>query len=271
MSHAHRGAGAGEGRVRHCASTRGWLLVAISSALLAGCGGKQPLCEPDPSYAGRQDGRALSVPDGMTPPRTTGRFDIPSIVEASGEVDPRCTAYPPRIAGVETSNPRGGRQREAARQREQEAAAAAAIAAAAAGPTRNPRTVPDPPSTAGEPVAIENALFIEVYDAVAAWSAAWSERRFDDYIAGYSADYRPPRPMNRAQWEATRASRMEEGAQAVVQLDTLEVFQGEEGPIARFVQAFSFEGIESDITKELLLAREGDEWRILEERVIDVR
>jgi hypothetical protein len=244
------------------------LALAVMLVLAAGCGGgRKAVCE-DPSYGGREDGRELAVPSGLDAPRATGRYTIPPIAaEAAGEVDPRCTAFPPRIAGVE--DPKEARRNEARRRRqEQEAAAALAVAGAS---TSSPRELPPPPSTEGESVGTQTALYAEVYDLVATWAQSWDERRLDDYLASYATDFRPPQPLSRSEWEAARERRMLEGAQPTVLLDSLEVYQGAEGPVARFRQDFVFAGIEQEITKELLLVREGGGWRILSEQVIDVR
>jgi hypothetical protein len=242
------------------------LLLAV---LLGGCGGTKAVCEPDPSYAGRQDGEPLRVPEGLDPPATTGRYAIPPIAEQpAGEVDPRCTAFPPQIAGMAEEKARAERRRQAERQRSAEAAAAAT---AVGGSATSPRQPPVLPSASGQPVDGGTELYAAVYDLVAEWSSAWQSRRLDDYLDTYADSFQPPAPMRRAQWEAAREQRMQEGAQARVDLDTLEVYQGENGPVARFQERFEFEGIESDITKEMRLVREDGRWRIAAEEVIDVR
>ncbi len=262
------------------------LLLVGAATLLAACGGgRQALCVPDPAYAGRRDGERLQIPADLDDPGDTGRFVIPPILESNRQADPRCTAYPPSIAGVETADPRSRRERRQAAEAESAAAGGASAAGAdAASPlaraaqasqaprtTGNAREPVPPPAPQGDPVATDSALYARAYDLVAAWSAAWDDKRFDDYLARYADSFAPPRPMDRAQWEDVRARRMEEGAQAVVALDTLVVYDTDRGTIVRFREDFAFEGIESVITKELWLVEEGGALRIAAERVVDVR
>ncbi|MEO0973181.1 MAG: hypothetical protein AAFX85_08800 [Pseudomonadota bacterium] len=240
---------------------------------VSGCGGRQAVCEENPSYGGRLDGRELEVPEDLDAPRNSGRFDIPPVAAAVREVDARCTAYPPRIAGVAEAKERESRRQRRAAEREREAAAQAQAASdAAGGLASNPRVAPTPPEPQGEPVDSGRRVYRQVFDAVGEWARAWEERDLQGYLDAYSSDFVPPAPMTRRQWEDVREQRMSEGAQAFTDLESLEVYQTPEkdSVIARFEQNFAFESIQSTISKELWLVRERRSWRIVAERVIAV-
>ncbi len=263
------GAASARTPLRLLASASLLLLIATLSA----CGGRQAVCEPDPSYSGRLDGRELSIPDGLDSPRNSGRFDIPPIATASREVDPRCTAFPPRIQGIEEEQERLSRRQRRAAEREREAnEQAAAAAAAAGGQASNPRVAPTPPPAQGAPIEKDRRVYRQVFDAVGEWARAWEERDFDGYLDAYADGFIPPQPMTRAQWEDVREQRMAEGAQAFTDLESLEVYQTPDrnNVIVRFRQYFAFESIQSTIDKELWMVRERRSWKVLSERVIAV-
>lgn len=247
-------------------------VTGTAMALLAtGCGGRQAVCEPDPSYYGRKDGKALEVPDDLSYPETSGRYVIPPTLTASREIDPVCSAFPPRIEGVEGEVERDRRRRRRAAERDREALAAATAASEATdGSAANPRQAPDPAPPPGQPVDPGSRLFARVYDAVAQWSRAWEERDFEAYLASYSPDFVPPPPMDRAQWERVREERMNGGARAITDMRTLAVYEVADGVVVRVAQAFAFESIESVIVKELEMQRERREWLIVAERVVGV-
>lgn len=241
-------------------------------ATLSACGGRAAVCEPDPAYSGRLDGKELSIPEGLDPPRNSGRFDIPPIASSDREADPRCTAYPPRIEGIADNSAEARRARRAAEREREAAEQAAAAAAAAGGQASNPRVAPTPPPAQGAPIDSDRRVYRQVFDAVGEWARAWEERNFQGYLDAYSEDFIPPQPMTRAQWEDVRQQRMNEGAQAFTDLESLEVYQtpDRDNVIVRFRQYFAFESIQSTIDKELWMVRERRSWKVVSERVIAV-
>lgn len=262
----------GDRTVRRCLHAFACAALLFLLATLAACGGGAAVCEPDPAYSGRLDGRELSIPDGLDSPRNSGRFDIPPIASADREVDPRCTAYPPRIEGIEDNSAEARRARRAAEREREAAEQAAAAAAAAGGQASNPRVVPSPPPAQGAPIPSDRRVYRQVFDAVGEWARAWEERDFAGYLDAYSSDFIPPQPMTRAQWEDVRQQRMSEGAQAFTDLESLEVYQTPDrnNVIVRFRQYFAFESIQSTIDKELWMVRERRSWKVVSERVIAV-
>lgn len=219
------------------------LLICVAFALSACGGGRRGALCDDGRYADPRAPVKLQVPEDLDRPVSTENYTIPPPTGDGRRDDAPCSDYPPRLAD--------------ARQ------AGEASAGAGAAPGRAP--VPRAPDIPVDP------LTAEIRGVVAAWAVAWEHRSLETYLAFYSERFVPPGGLTRDAWRAAREQRMSEGAQAVIQLDTLQVSGDRQRANATFSQTFDFEGISSEVVKELELVREREGWRIVREDVIEVR
>ncbi len=103
--------------------------------------------------------------------------------------------------------------------------------------------------------------------AVSAWSRAWANRRIEDYLAAYAADFRPAAGGDRATWEAVRRERLSRPSWIEVEVSDLVVDLDGDSARARFVQAYRSDRFRDRVRKTLTLELEDDGWRIVMERV----
>ncbi len=138
------------------------------------------------------------------------------------------------------------------------AAAAPAEAGAAAESAPPPATQAEDPAPAVRPDPLA---------AVAAWAAAWSDQRVDDYLASYSPDFEPPGGSARPAWESQRRERLRRPSfiRVVVEGPEVEAL-GPERARVRFRQSYESESFSDRVDKALDLALEDGRWRIVAER-----
>lgn len=129
-------------------------------------------------------------------------------------------------------------------------------------PARAPTDAATPPAAAPS---------IDVRGQVAAtvrqWAAAWSARDAGRYLGFYAKEFVPPARLSRQAWEDQRRARVL-GAQGItVLIEDLSVeLLAAERAIVRFAQTYEAGRYrELRTPKVLILAREGDSWRIASE------
>ncbi len=123
-----------------------------------------------------------------------------------------------------------------------------------------------PPLVESGPTAEERAAK-EAQAAIAAWAAAWSGQRVEDYLAFYAADFRPPDGLDRPAWEAQRRGRLTRPRSIEVEVGNLEVrIDGPERAVARFSQSYRSDLFADRVTKVLELGRRDGLWKIVSER-----
>ncbi|MEM7351315.1 MAG: hypothetical protein AAF657_10945 [Acidobacteriota bacterium] len=109
-----------------------------------------------------------------------------------------------------------------------------------------------------------------VRDFVLDWARSWSEQRVDDYLAHYASNFRPPNGLGRGDWEAQRRQRISSPASIEVGVEQLEIVTvASRAAVATFVQSYRSATYKDRVAKLLDLVREGGEWRILEERLLE--
>ncbi len=106
-----------------------------------------------------------------------------------------------------------------------------------------------------------------VKEMVMQWAAAWSGRDVDRYLAFYSATFVPPDTSTRKSWENKRKIRIlgKQHISVVIEDLRVELLDGNRA-IAQFAQSYEADNYrEARATKILVLAREGEAWRIAAE------
>jgi hypothetical protein len=106
-------------------------------------------------------------------------------------------------------------------------------------------------------------------EVIASWALAWANREADAVIELYSAQFTPPTDSaGRAAWLEQRREQVATGPIPDSMVENLRVEpDGPDRRIATFVQRFGT----NSLRKELTLVREVGSWRIVAERVVDVK
>ncbi len=147
----------------------------------------------------------------------------------------------------------------------------APVAAATVAPPA-PSPVPAPrPAAAPAPAAAPMPVPREVADTLRAWAAAWSARDPDLYLSFYDRDFRPPRGLDRAAWEARRRERLRRPAWIRVTLSDLRVERlGGDRVRLRLRQRYEADRYADTSIKRFVLRRRPDGWRIVREATLKV-
>lgn len=138
--------------------------------------------------------------------------------------------------------------------------------------TRTPRPAATRPVTATVPPVIETAASTPEAQAVRAalenWRAHWAAGNVEGYLASYSADFVPPRGLDRVEWEAQRRSRVRPDRKMELGVSQLSLaFRNDSLATATFQQDYQSAVYSDSVTKKIQFRREGDSWKILREFV----
>lgn len=99
-----------------------------------------------------------------------------------------------------------------------------------------------------------------------AWSGAWSARDAQAYLAFYSDAFKVPKGQDRAAWEEERKQRLARPEYIKVELERIQIdIKGDRAKV-RFQQRYESNIVKDKGRKTLLLAKQGDAWKIVEER-----
>ncbi len=106
-------------------------------------------------------------------------------------------------------------------------------------------------------------------EVVASWAQAWAHREADAVIALYSSSFTPPTDAaGNTPWLEQRREQVATGPTPDPMIEKLKIDDdGADRRIVTFVQRFGT----NSLRKELTLVRESSSWRIVSERVIDVK
>jgi hypothetical protein len=106
-------------------------------------------------------------------------------------------------------------------------------------------------------------------EVVASWAQAWAHREADAVIALYSSSFTAPTDTaGSAAWLEQRREQVATGPVPDSMIENLKIEQdGADRRIASFVQKFGT----NSLRKELTLVRESSSWRIVAEKVVDVK
>lgn len=154
-----------------------------------------------------------------------------------------------------------------------QAPAPAAAPAPAVVPTPTPApavaTAPTPPQPAApQAKAADGSKDSDAaLSAVEDWAKAWSSKDVKAYLSFYDKDFKTPRGMSRARWEAQRTERVGKPGQIEVRIESPETKVDGEIATVRFRQHYNSVGFDSTTTKTLELVKRNGRWKIREERV----
>lgn len=147
-----------------------------------------------------------------------------------------------------------------------ERAAPLVIPAAATDPVKldpAPHCLDDPPQY----FARKGKVADPAEEAVRAWATAWAERRGDAVVALYSPSFQAAGEGGAAAYLESRSQQVATGRAPSAALEDVTVGTvGADRRVVTFVQRFGKDGVR----KELTLVREGQAWRIVAERTIEV-
>jgi hypothetical protein len=105
-------------------------------------------------------------------------------------------------------------------------------------------------------------------EAVRLWAWAWASRKTDTVIQMYSPSFQAAGEGGAAEFLEQRRQQIETGRPPEPKLEDVTVTApGADRRVVTFVQRFG----EGAVRKELTLAREGELWRIVAERTLEVR
>jgi hypothetical protein len=106
-------------------------------------------------------------------------------------------------------------------------------------------------------------------EVVASWAQAWASREADAVLALYSTNFVAPTDSSgSAAWLEQRREQVATGPVPHSMIENLKVeADGADRQIARFVQKFGT----NSLRKELTLVRENSSWRIVAEKVVEVK
>ncbi|MFK7886125.1 MAG: hypothetical protein AB8G16_04605 [Gammaproteobacteria bacterium] len=244
------------------------MLTALCALTLAACGGEAATCEkPEPFQASRQ-GEPLAVPDDLSRPASSGKFDIPD-AGRDKPVRGACGDRPPlRVAAIPEApaTPKAPLSEDDLPAPPTNAAPDAGATVAAAATTAAAVTG----AMAGVP-ALTGNVQTDVRETVVAWTRAWREADGAKLVSFYSSEFEPPvAGETRDVWANRRITLLEQTGPADVRYDRLTIAESYAGASARFIQEFHNKGQIDALVKRLELVVEDGRWVIIGERVEEV-
>jgi hypothetical protein len=121
---------------------------------------------------------------------------------------------------------------------------------------------PRPPAAG---VSKEEAV-AQVKQVIDDWSKAWSDQDVNAYLSHYGQEFNPPPNETRKQWILERRKHLSTPSFIRVGISDLEVqLLGADHAQATFTQEYQSDTYSDRVTKLLLFAREGGDWRIVQE------
>ncbi|MDH5485673.1 MAG: hypothetical protein OEY43_10605, partial [Gammaproteobacteria bacterium] len=111
----------------------------------------------------------------------------------------------------------------------------------------------------------------QIKQQLQSWSRAWSVSDIDQYFAAYSKQFKPEaQGKDYTQWRNSRRVRLQKATDTRVALEKTAIYlDGSKlRAVVEFVQDYRSNTYHDRVLKQLLMAREGNSWLILSERVI---
>jgi len=109
-----------------------------------------------------------------------------------------------------------------------------------------------------------------IFNAVESWRVAWSSKDQENYFRAYAVDFAPTHPSSLSAWKKYKKRLFSSRAYMRVKIDSIniEMLETSHHARVRFQQQYDASNYHSLDTKELLLTRKGDEWKIVREHII---
>lgn len=138
----------------------------------------------------------------------------------------------------------------------------------------NSLTSPEKPLTekAESETTVVNLANLEtlLIQQVKRWAQAWSDKDFDTYIDFYSQQHHPGYNSHSA-WIEYRRKRIQRPGKINVEISDIQFrYQSDNGAIVDFKQDFSSANYRDSVIKRLSFTRNGNAWKISDERVLSV-
>ncbi|MDP1848283.1 MAG: outer membrane protein assembly factor BamE, partial [Solirubrobacteraceae bacterium] len=130
-------------------------------------------------------------------------------------------------------------------------------------PVQAAPAIAQPPVATTQPQPVAKAdPSADVLKSVQAWSAAWSAKNVNGYLAAYMPDYKP-QGMSRKAWEKQRLERISKPKVIEVELSEISVsVQDDSHASASFAQRYRSDLYRDSTRKTLQLKKVGDVWLI---------
>jgi len=115
-----------------------------------------------------------------------------------------------------------------------------------------------------------HATATSIESFVNSWAQAWSNADVKNYLAAYSESFKSDDGKNFTQWADVRRVRLKAASNTKVDVQDLHVYvdTSQQQAVAEFTQGYTSSTYRDRTVKQLLLTMEGNNWRILAERVI---
>jgi tetratricopeptide (TPR) repeat protein len=126
------------------------------------------------------------------------------------------------------------------------------------------------PATPAKEKPAENKSDSEaaVTKAIQAWAKAWSSKNVGAYLAAYAKDFKTPGGENRSAWEKSRKDRISRPKSIQVTIESPRVTMNDTNHASvTFRQNYKSDNLSTSTMKTMVLAKSGDKWLILQERV----
>lgn len=105
-----------------------------------------------------------------------------------------------------------------------------------------------------------------VETAVLDWAVAWSSQDVDRYLSFYSDDFVPPENLSLNEWQQQRRVRLSKPEFINIELTSMAInMTSSDTASAIFTQSYSSDTYQDKVKKKLLLHKQNNEWKILEE------
>ena len=231
------------------------LILVTALALVAGCSSGGAKCRGG-VYAESPTVDKLTVPDDLDRPQETSLAAIPPVpTNRERAAWTGCLEEPPRyFAKAGDPNLEG-----------------LPVAASSVAPGSQAEAVASAGGVLPGNIAGASILTNEISVVLANWADAWSARDADRWFDFYVSDYSPPGFGGPEEWRDAQRQRFSIPARTEVVFETLEVeTSGESELEAKFVQRFGYAPDYRSVVKEVHMVTYAGNWKISEERIVDV-
>lgn len=136
-----------------------------------------------------------------------------------------------------------------------------------------PRKIEAAPARLAEPLSrpLEAAPLPEtLQQALAGWAAAWSSKDFPRYRGYYAKHFTPEDDLSLEQWASGRAVRLGTAGDITIGVSELKVNTADaDHATTEFRQSYTSASYRDTVTKRMAWVREGDNWKIQREQVLE--
>lgn len=107
----------------------------------------------------------------------------------------------------------------------------------------------------------------QIAELIHQWASAWAAQDVDRYLSYYATNYKPETENSRSAWQHNRRAFIEEQDFIEVKVRQIALSHYQNGYIsANFSQWYNSSSFTYEIDKKLVLVKQGDVWKIAQER-----